>query len=122
MGETHQPSSENEAAILSTDPAHMAFLLGKIHKRDSRLPRGQYPVSKVRAQRKPHNFTPAQRLSYEFLKSYIYDLPEGFTATELKNAFRQAAKVLHPDHGGSTHLFMELKGHYETLSTITPRK
>lgn len=122
MGESRQSPSENEASILSTDPAHLAFLLGKIEKRDFITPRGQYPAPKVRAQRKPHTFTPAQKLSYEFLRSYIYDLPEGFTTTELKRAFRQAAKTLHPDHGGSTQLFLELKGHYENLSSVTPQK
>lgn len=122
MGENQTFSSENEASILSTDPAHMAFLLGKIRKTGSLSPRGNYPAPKVRPQRKPHDFSPAQRLSYEFFKSWVHDLPEGFTTTELKKAFRQAAKALHPDLGGTPQLFIELKSHYKTLSLITGLK
>lgn len=118
MGETSSAPSQNEASILSTDPAHLAFLMGQIARKETVSPRGHYPAPKIRPQRKPHNFTPAQRLSYEFIKSWASELPEGFTLSELKKAFRQAAIAVHPDHGGSVTLFLELKDHHEVLKNL----
>lgn len=122
MAESASFSSTNEASLHSTDPAHLAFLIGKINKFPKPSPRGNYPRPTSRPQRKPHVFTETQRFSYEFLKSWSQELSEGFTANELKKAFRLAAIAVHPDHGGSTQLFLELKQHYATLSLITPLK
>lgn len=118
MGENSSSTSSQAADSALNDPAHLAFLLGKIGKTEFQTARGHYPAPKVRPQRKPHNFTSAQSQAYEFIKSWIHDLSEGFTAAELKRAFRRAAIILHPDHGGNTQQFLELKAHYETLKTI----
>lgn len=121
MGKKTPFSPEREASFLSNDPAHLAYLLGNISIKKSQTPQGFYPAPKVRPQRKPHNFSATQRLSYEFFKSWVHEFSEGFTGSELKKAFRQAAIAVHPDHGGSTPLFLELKEHYEVLkSLVTP--
>ncbi len=108
----------SEESLLNADPSHLAFLMGQVGRKEFNSPRGQYPAPKVRPQRKAHNFSPSQQQAYEFLKSWIYDLPAGFTASELKKAFRQAAMILHPDHGGNAPQFVELKAHYETLRPL----
>ncbi|MBV2169605.1 MAG: J domain-containing protein [Bdellovibrio sp.] len=118
MGSQTSSSEGKSAFTVNEDPAHLAYLLGQISRLEVHSPRGHYPPPKVRPQRKAHNFTSAQRLSYEFLKSWIHDLSEGYTGSELKKAFRQAAMILHPDHGGSAQQFLELKEHYETLQGI----
>ncbi|UOF02578.1 J domain-containing protein [Bdellovibrio reynosensis] len=120
MGENTSSSSAKMTDPSLNDPAHMAYLLGKIGRLELQTPRGQYPAPKVRPQRKPHSFNHSQRQAYEFMKSWIHDLNEGFTANELKKAFRQAAIILHPDHGGNTEQFIDLKAHYETLKGLTP--
>lgn len=118
MGEKASSSPGMNTSNVHADPAHMAYLLGQISRLEFQTPRGQYPAPKVRPQRKPHNFSATQKLSYEFLKTWIHDFSEGFTANELKKAFRQVAMVLHPDQGGSTQQFVELKDHYENLRTL----
>lgn len=118
MGATTPFTPQNEDSILGADPAHLAYLLGKIERRETHAARGNYPAPRVRPQRKPHTFSNEQRLSFDFLKTLIQDLSEGFTATELKRAYRRAALQTHPDHGGSVHAFMALKEHYETLQGL----
>ncbi|KYG63043.1 hypothetical protein AZI87_16530 [Bdellovibrio bacteriovorus] len=118
MGENTSFSPEKESSSLNSDPAHMAFLLGQINRLEFQTRRGHYPQPKVRPQRKAHNFSVSQKLAFEFLKTWVHDLHEGFTANELKKAFRQAALALHPDHGGNTQQFLELKAHYQTLREL----
>jgi hypothetical protein len=101
----------------SLDPSHLAYLIGNIG-RLSTLHRGGYPPPKIRPARKPHNLSDLQRHSYEFLKKWVHDFSDAFTESELKKAFRQAAIVLHPDQGGNTVLFIELKGHLESLRVV----
>jgi hypothetical protein len=112
------PPLKSTPEKLSLDPIHMAFLLGNVQKRMTQCSRGSYPQSIVRPQRKPHVLTATQRHSYEFLKSWVRDLSEGFSSVELKKAFRRAAKILHPDSGGNAILFMDLKAHYECLRSV----
>ncbi|WP_295904410.1 J domain-containing protein [uncultured Bdellovibrio sp.] len=120
MSETSSSSQGNSSANLHADPLHLAYLLGQINRLEFQTPRGQYPAPKVRPQRKPHALSASQRLSYEFLKTWIHDLSEGFTASELKKAFRQTAMILHPDQGGNVQQFLELKDHYENLRSLVP--
>ncbi|GEM_PF-1489314 len=100
------------------DPAHMAYLIGQLEVFKMRGKKQHYPAPKVRPQRKPHTLSPLQKQAFTFIKSWIHDLPEGFTENELKRAYRQAALILHPDRGGSTLNFIELKTQYENLKTV----
>ena len=100
------------------DPAHMAYLIGQLEVFKMRGKKQHYPAPKERPQRKPHSFSPLQKQAFTFIKGWIHDLPEGFTANELKRAYRQAALLLHPDRGGSAHDFIELKTQYENLKTV----
>lgn len=120
MGAQTPSAPLKEETLLNADPAHLAYLLGQIGRYESRTPRGHYPAPRVRPQRKPHTFSSEQREAFEFLKMWIHDLSEGFTAAELRKAFRQAALRLHPDQGGSPEEFVSLKSHYETLQTVLP--
>ncbi len=124
MGQTQDSSAQNSSIYIDSDPAHLAYLMSQVGKFEFRNTRSQYPKPAVRPQRpRPaHNLTASQKLSFEFLKTYVHDLSEGFTATELKKAFRQTAIILHPDRGGSAELFIELKAHYEELKAVVPQQ
>ncbi len=101
----------------SLDPSHLAYLIGNIG-RLSNLHRGGYPPPKIRPVRKAHNLSELQRQSYDFFRKWVHGFSDAFTEPELKKAFRQAAIVLHPDQGGNTVLFIELKGHLEILKVL----
>lgn len=108
----------SEESLLNADPSHLAYLIGQISRHEFNSPRGHYPRPAVRPQRKAHSFSPSQKEAFDFLKNWIMDLSEGFTASELKKAFRQAAMILHPDHGGDSQQFMTLKEHYNCLRPL----
>lgn len=114
-------SSENTSST-NLDPANLAYLMGQIGRFDFQKSGKQYAKSpakpQVKPQRKPHNFTASERLSFEFLKTWVADFSEGYTDSELKKAFRQAALALHPDHGGHAAQFIELKEHYAVLQKV----
>lgn len=120
MGYQEAAPAQNPHQYIDTDPSHLAYLMSQIGKFEFETRRGQYPRPPIRPQRpRPaHTFSESQKQSFEFLKSYIHDLSEGFTASELKTAFRKAAIQLHPDQGGSTEIFMDLKTHYQVLTEI----
>lgn len=120
MGDSTTSNSQSSSTYIDTEPSHLAYLMSQIGKFEFDTRRGQYPRPAVRPQRpRPaHAFSPSQKQSFEYLKSYIHDLPEGFTAAELKTAFRKAALILHPDLGGNTEQFLDLKTHYEVLKAI----
>ncbi|KYG62481.1 hypothetical protein AZI86_16750 [Bdellovibrio bacteriovorus] len=123
MGQQEAAPAQNPSTYIDTDPSHLAFLMSQIGKFEFETRRGHYPRPAIRPQRpRPaHAFSESQKQSFEFLKSYIHDLSEGFTGAELKTAFRKAAIRLHPDHGGSTQTFMDLKTHYQILTEIVSR-
>lgn len=121
MSSTSAPHNYEDTSSFTSDPAHLAFLMGAINKISCLPPRRHYPHPKVRPQRKSHNLSDQQLFSFQFFKSWVQDLSEGFTATELKKAYRQAALAIHPDHGGDAQLFIELNHHYGTLITVLKR-
>jgi hypothetical protein len=121
LGNTQEEASIYQGEIKS-DPAHMAFLIGQIGRFDVRSNKNTYPRSTTRPQRKPHVLTASEALSFEYLKTHNLDLSPAFTEAELKKAFRHSAFILHPDQGGSTEQFVELKAHYENLKPVLARK
>lgn len=118
MGDT--PSqADSKFGTFDSDPANLAYLIGLQRRMDLNLVRGHYPKSKTPPpQRKAHAFTETQLDAYKYIKMWIVDLSEGFTAHELKRAFRKAALILHPDKGGKTEDFLALKRHYELLRPL----
>jgi hypothetical protein len=110
----------DSAREFTQDPSHLAYLMGQVGRVSFASSR-QYPRPATRPQRKPHTLTPAQAQAFAALQSWIFDLSPAFTEGELKKAFRQAAHILHPDHGGQAEQFMELKSHYETLKAVVTK-
>lgn len=115
MGEPQRPSLRDDLNVINSDPAHLAFLLGKVERPQRPLPRGNYPRPSLRPMRKPHVFTSRQEQAFNFIRSWVPTLNDNFSEQELKKAFRQGALRLHPDQGGSDQLFTELKDHYHNL-------
>lgn len=120
MNETSAKSTHQQAQTPNTDPAHMAYLMGQLGRFEFRGTKANYPAPKIKPVRRAHNFSPEQKISFDFLKKIHQDLPEGFTAHELKKAFRKAALILHPDRGGTPEQFIALQTHNQTLSSLLP--
>lgn len=51
----------------------------------------------------------------------LLGLPETCTLEDVKSAYRQKAKDTHPDKGGCTEEFIQVKAAYDTLMELGPR-
>lgn len=111
-------SNQEQGSHQHFDISNMAYLLGKVGRLNLKSPRGHYPAPKVRPQRKPHDFSESQRCAFDFFKLWSTNLNDNFSETELKKAFRQIVLVLHPDRGGNSDAFLNLKMHYDNLRSL----
>lgn len=120
---TEAPSAPSEKSFVTgLDPAHLAYLMGQTERLSTVSPRGKYAPPTVKPQRKAHVLSDLQREALEFLKKFMGALDETFTSSELKKAFRKAALSLHPDQGGSSEAYSDLRRHYQVLNSIFPTK
>ena len=67
--------------------------------------------------RPAHLLNPAQKAAYDRLAG-LTELPENFSMTELKKAWRAAALRTHPDRGGTSERFRDVQASFETLSKM----
>ena len=107
-----------ESVFTSTDPAHLAYLLGNLGV-SYWQPSAQriYPAG-PRPEPKAHGLNPEQQQAYDFFKVES-KLSPAFTRRELKKAFRMMALRLHPDmNGGAVAPFLELKNSFEQLNAL----
>lgn len=82
-----------------------------------------YPKSQVTTQHKdhgraPHTLDSRQQMAFEFYLTAGASLTLTFSREELKRSFRQLAKKLHPDHGGSALDFRRLLEHHKYLLAV----
>lgn len=100
------------------EPAHLAFLIGRIGRHEG-LARGKYRVpQRPPPPPKPHALTERQREAMDFFRAHGFSLGESFSRPELKAAFRRAALKMHPDRGGLASDFVQLREHYKALSSL----
>jgi hypothetical protein len=117
---TSQTSSVGNEKIRGTDPAHLAFLIGRIARLQSAHP-AKSPYKPSISPRKTHELTLSQQEAFAFFTKHQPDLSDAFTRNEIKSAFRKIAFVTHPDQGGTAEEFMQLREHYKTLINV-PKK
>lgn len=118
---SEKPVQDTFSATL--DPAHLAFLLGKIEIRRFRkpapMPRKAAPRPRPRVAGTPHLLTERQKSAVQWFADRGERLEADFTAPELKKAFRRLALRVHPDvAGGSAAEFMELQRASAELRSI----
>ena len=121
------------------DPAHLAFLIGKIPQSQYHLKFQNYVKPQPTAQtkttaetkveiketvheaileipRKKHSFNPKQLKAVEYFKLLGWSLRVDFIEPELKSAYRDLARKLHPDRKSGSHTsFIQLKNQYDLL-------
>ena len=79
--------------------------------------RHSYPKPQPKP-RQAHALSSDQSQALSLFQGYLPDFSPGFFRHELKSAYRQLALRLHPDHGGSTQKFMQLRQAYKTLELV----
>ena len=104
------------------DPFGMAQLIaevniaplykGSIHKK---YPKPPAPKAKPIPLRKSHILSEAQLQAFQVLKSYTQALRDNFNLHELKSAYRTAVLKTHPDQGGNSETFQDVKKSYQIL-------
>ncbi len=117
---TSQTSCVGPSETRGTDPAHLAFLIGKIARAQSSRP-VKSPYKPSISPRKTHELTFMQQEAFAFFTKHMPELSDAFTRNEIKSAFRKIALVAHPDQGGTAAEFMQLREHYKTLINV-PKK
>lgn len=125
----------------ATDPAHLAFLLGRMNvfrfgtparsappastphrprPTDERKGPVPFPASRPRREAgPPHALSDRQKIAMSWFARFGETLPPDYTAAELKGAYRRLALRLHPDRSGvDAGVFLELKGHQQALAGV----
>jgi hypothetical protein len=102
------------------EPAGLSQLIGLLEPmKYSRTHIYRYP----RAPRFAHALTAEQQQAFENLNTYqIKPLHPGFYASELKSAYRQALLKTHPDQGGTTETFQQVRKSYQILEAFVKNK
>ncbi len=102
----------------SLDPSGLAQIIGFVpvfktgHKKYKPTPPAPARV------RIPHVMNLAQTLAFENLSLWSPQLSPGFTRIELKSCYRFALLKTHPDQGGTSESFFQIKKSYEILSSL----
>jgi hypothetical protein len=127
LGGTERFHSQNPVDL---DPVGLSYLLGQVEKfsfsqtfgtqSQYKKPasRPKYKLEAPRAKGPAHELNDSQKAAYAFFRANGSPLLEDYTLAELKTGFRSLAFKLHPDCGGSSATFIELKKSYELLSEV----
>lgn len=118
-----QPDSEsfNPGWESHLEPAGLAQLLGElsvIAGGAKSFPKAYAAFKPRPVARKPHQMTGPQADAFMEFKRHSPHLPEGFSARELKSAYRQCALKTHPDRGGDSETFQLVKKSYHILEAL----
>ena len=104
------------------DPHGMAQILAQTEThtftKANRYNPYKFKSQRVAPQRPSHNMTEEQLLAYACLKQFAVQLSDNFNLTELKTAFRRSALKAHPDHGGTSETFQNVKKSYQILTAL----
>ena len=75
-------------------------------------------TEKLQALRASHIFNSIQQSAFMALQMWAPLLLDNFSQAELKRAYRIAVLKTHPDHGGSSESFQEVKNNYQILEAL----
>lgn len=101
------------------DPFGMAQLIAEVKiaplYRASIHKKYPKPPTSTPTPRKSHLLNEEQRQAFQVLIVHAHALRDSFSLHELKSAYRAAVLKTHPDHGGSSETFQDVKKSYQIL-------
>lgn len=102
------------------DPFGMSQIMSEINLAPSYKVNIQkvYPKPKVAVIRPSHLLNELQTTAINVLKSYCPHIKDNFNLHELKSAYRHSALKTHPDQGGCSETFQEVKKSYQILLAL----
>lgn len=102
----------------SLDPQGLAQIIGFVPVFKTGHKKYKPAAPPVPCVRIPHIMNLAQTLAFENLSLLAPQLSAGFTRIELKSSYRIALLKTHPDQGGSSESFFQVKKSYEILCSL----
>lgn len=77
---------------------------------------------KAKPSPEPHQLNSLQQKAFCFFRELGLELSVHFSWKELKSIYRQSLLKTHPDHGGSSEKFHEVRNNFEILSVLVTNK
>lgn len=74
--------------------------------------------AKPQVKRKSHVLTSDQLLAFALLATHARGFQDNFNLHELKSAYRMSVLKTHPDQGGNSETFQEVKKSYQMLLVL----
>lgn len=103
------------------DYTYMSWILGQTPKMSTQngFQHTLYKQYQPKQQPRPaHKFNSEQEQAFHKICEYASAFKDNFTLKELKQAFRQAALITHPDQGGSSMKFIEIQKAFQSLQSL----
>ena len=100
-------------AELQLDTAPTAGLQAKLNRAY-----GLKPSIVIVPIRPAHALTADQMTAFQNLKAWALQLNDNFDRQELKSAYRSAVLKTHPDRGGNSESFQDVKKSYQILEAL----
>jgi hypothetical protein len=105
------------------DPHGMAQILAQtethIFAKANRHNPYKYKTKRTAPPQRPrHIMSEEQQLAFVCLQQFMTQLSDNFNLTELKTAYRRSALRAHPDHGGTSETFQNVKKSYQILTAL----
>jgi hypothetical protein len=72
----------------------------------------------IESSRPKHSFDETQAYAFYLIRQLVPQLPENFSFNQLKSAYRRAALKTHPDRGGASETFQQVKKSYHILTDL----
>lgn len=98
-----------------SSPRGMAWLIGETPRKSTFSEKGRTAYGVKVRPLPPHKLTLKEKSALQFFAQHSVTLSPRFTKSELKKCFRGLACRLHPDAGGLTSQFIELKANFDLL-------
>lgn len=119
----HTPSSITSGWESHLDPFGIAQILGEnlITPRKMASLKKIYPTRsqpKIKVLRARHHLNEVQISALTVLMTYSPHIKDNFNLHELKSAYRLSVLKTHPDQGGNSETFQEVKKSYQILLAL----